>query len=62
MEVLGTIETASSTSFDEDDGNRAGTDFSGLDDPGALRHVISICDYLLDGDDYDDGGYEPTWP
>jgi hypothetical protein len=60
--VLATTEAASSTSFDEDDGSWAGADFSGLDDPGALRHFVDICDYLLDGGDSDDSGYELTWP
>jgi hypothetical protein len=57
MEVLTTIETASSTSSDEDDGSWAGADFSGLDNPGTIRRFVGICDYLLD-----DGGYELTWP
>jgi hypothetical protein len=61
-EVLTTTETASSTSFDEDDGSWADANFSGLNDPGALRHFIGICNYLLDGSDSDDGGYELTWP
>jgi hypothetical protein len=62
VEVLVTIETASSTSSDEDDGSWASTDFFGLDDPGALRHFVGICDYLLDDGDSDDGGYKLTWP
>jgi hypothetical protein len=61
-EVLVTTEMASSTSFDEDDDSWAGADFSGLDDPRALRHFVSICEYLLDGGDSNDGGYELTWP
>jgi hypothetical protein len=52
-----TTETASSSSSNEDDGNWAGADYFGLDDPGVLRHFVGICDYLLD-----DGGYELTWP
>jgi hypothetical protein len=55
-EVLVTTETASSTSSDEDNGSWAGTNFSELDHPGALRHFVGICDYLLDGGDSDDGG------
>jgi hypothetical protein len=61
MDVLAATDTASSTSFDEDDGSWAGADFFRLDDPGALRHFIGICNYLLD-DDSDDDGYELTWP
>jgi hypothetical protein len=57
-----TIETTSSTSSDEDDGSWADADFSRLDDPGALRCFVSICDYLLDDGDSDDSGYELTWP
>jgi hypothetical protein len=62
VEVLVTTETTSSTRSDENDHSWAGTDFSGLDDLGALRHFIGICDYLLNGDDSDDCGYELTWP
>jgi hypothetical protein len=62
MEVLMTTETTSSTSSDEDDGSWAGTDFSRLDNPGALHRFIGVYDYLLDGGDSDDGGYELTWP
>jgi hypothetical protein len=61
-EVLATAETASSTSSDEDDSSWAGADFSGLNDLGALRHFIGVCDYLLDNGDSDDDGYELTWP
>jgi hypothetical protein len=61
-EVLVITETTSSTSFDEDDSSWAGADFSGLDNPGALRHFVGICDFLLNGGDSDDGGYELMWP
>jgi hypothetical protein len=61
MEVLVTTETASSTSSDEDDGSWVGVDFSRLDDPGALRRFVGVCDYLLDSGDSNDGGYELTW-
>jgi hypothetical protein len=57
---LATTETASSTSSDEDNDSWAGADFSGLDDPGALRRFVGVCDYLLDGGDFDDSGYELT--
>jgi hypothetical protein len=62
VEVLASTETTFSTSFDEDDGSWAGADFSGLDDPGALRRFVGVYDYLLDGGDSDNGGYEDTWP
>jgi hypothetical protein len=62
MEVLATTETASSTSFDKDDGRWAGTDFSGLYDPGTLRRFVGVYDYLLDGGDSDNDGYELMWP
>jgi hypothetical protein len=61
-EVLVTTDTASSTSSDEDDSSWASADFSGLNDLGALCHFIGICDYLLDNGDFDDDGYELTWP
>jgi hypothetical protein len=41
-EILATTETASSTSSDEDDSSWAGADFSGLNDPRALRHFIGV--------------------
>jgi hypothetical protein len=61
-EILMTTETASSASSDEDDSSWVGADFFGLDDPGALCHFISTCDYLFDDGDSDDGSYELTWP
>jgi hypothetical protein len=62
MEVLATIETASSTSSDEDDGSWVGINFSRLDNLGALCRFVGVCDNLLDGGDSNDGGYELTWP
>jgi hypothetical protein len=66
VEILATTETASSasttTSSDEDDSSWAGTDFSGLNDLRALRHFISVYDYLLDNGDSNDNGYKLTWP
>jgi hypothetical protein len=61
-EVLATTGIASSANSNEDDSNWAGADFSGLDDPGALRRFIGTCDYLFDDGDSDDGSYELTWP
>jgi hypothetical protein len=61
-EVLATTEMASSTSCDENDGSWAGADFSGLDDLGTLCCFTGVCNYLLDGGDSDNGGYELTWP
>jgi hypothetical protein len=61
-EVLATTKTASSTSSYEDDGSWADVDFFGLDDLGAMRRFIGICDYLLGDGDFDDGGYELMWP
>jgi hypothetical protein len=48
VEVLATTKTASSASSDEDDDSWASSDFSRLDDPGALRHFVGICDNLLE--------------
>jgi hypothetical protein len=62
VEILATTETTSSTSSNEDDSCWLGADFSGLGDPGALRHFIGICDYLLDNGDSDDDDYELMWP
>jgi hypothetical protein len=62
MEVLATTETTSSTSCDKDDGSWADTDFSGLDDPGTLHRFVGVCDYLLDGGDSNNDGYELMWP
>jgi hypothetical protein len=61
-EVLATTETASSISCDENDGSWADADFSKLDDLGTLCRFIGVCDYLLDGGDSDNGGYELMWP
>jgi hypothetical protein len=61
-EVLATTEMTSSTSSDKDDSSWAGTNFSRLNDPGALRRFVGVCNYLLDGNDSDDDGYELTWP
>jgi hypothetical protein len=61
-EVLMTTETAFSTSSDKDDDSWAGTNFSKLDDPRALGRFVGAYDYLLDGGDSDNGGYELTWP
>jgi hypothetical protein len=61
-EVLATTEIASSTSSDEDDSSWVGADFSELGDPRALRRFVSICDYLLDNGDSNDGGYVLMWP
>jgi hypothetical protein len=61
-EFLATTKTVSSTSSDEDNGSWAGADFFGLDDPRALRRFVGVCDYLLNGGNSDDDGYELTWP
>jgi hypothetical protein len=50
-----------STISDEDDVSWANADFSRLDDLGALRRFIGVCDYLLDGGDSDNSGYELMW-
>jgi hypothetical protein len=62
VEVLMATKTTSSTSFNKDDNNWVGANFSMLSDLGALRHFVGICNYLLDNGDSDDGGYELTWP
>jgi hypothetical protein len=62
VEVLATSEMASGTTSDEDDDSWASANFSRLDDLGALCCFVSICDYLLDGGDFDYGGYKLMWP
>jgi hypothetical protein len=62
IEVFATTKTAFSTSSDEDDDSWAGADFSALDNIGALRCFVGVCNYLLDGDDSDNGDNELTWP
>jgi hypothetical protein len=62
VKVLATTETASSTSYDEDDDNWAGADFSGLDDPGTLCRFVDVYGYILDGSDSDNDDYKLTWP
>jgi hypothetical protein len=57
-----TTKTTSSTSSNEDDSSWADADFFGLNDTGALRRFIDVCDYLLNNGDSDDDGYELTWP
>jgi hypothetical protein len=61
-EVLATTEMTFSTSSNEDDGSWASADFSGFDNPRVLCCFVGICDYLLDGGDFNNGGYELTWP
>jgi hypothetical protein len=47
---------------DKDNSSWASADFSGLNDPRALRRFIDVYDYLLDNGDSDDDDYELTWP
>jgi hypothetical protein len=61
-EVLVTTEIASNIGSDQDDSSWASADFSGLNDLGALRRFIDVCDYLIDNGDSDDDDYELTWP
>jgi hypothetical protein len=62
---LTAISTSESTIFEEDYDPDFGWDFSGLDDPGAMRDFMSACDHCLsgcsdDGHDLDDEGHGPS--
>ena len=60
--LLTTTKMAPNVNSDEDDDGWAGTDFSGLNDPGALRLFLAASDYLLKDYDPSNEGYEITWP
>jgi hypothetical protein len=62
---LTAVSTSGPTSSEEDDDPDFSWDFSGLRDPGVVRHFMSACDYCLSGcsnDDHnlDDKGYGPS--
>jgi hypothetical protein len=62
---LTAISTSRPAGSEEDDDPDFGWDFSGLRDPGVVRHFMSTCDYCLSGcsdDDHslDDKGYGPS--
>jgi hypothetical protein len=56
------VSTATSSSVDseEDGGDWAGADFSGLSDPRALRQFLSSSNYLLEDFDSDDKSHDPS--
>jgi hypothetical protein len=59
---LTSVSTSGPAGFEEEDDPDFGWDFSGLDDPGAMRDFMSICDHCLsgcsdDGHGLDDEGY-----
>jgi hypothetical protein len=59
---LTTVSTFGPASSKEEDGPDSGWDFSGLNDPGAMRGFMFACDHCLsgcsdDGHDLDDEGY-----
>jgi hypothetical protein len=47
-------------SSEEDGSGWAGADFSGLNDPGALRQFLSSRNYLLEGFDSKDESHDPS--
>jgi hypothetical protein len=62
--LLATSQNSEYVGSEANDDLGPGLDFSGLRDPGAMRHFLSACDYYLSdsSNDYssDDGGYDPT--
>jgi hypothetical protein len=59
-ELLQSSETASNADSCEHGGGWDDADFSGLNDPEALRRFLGNCDYLLEASDSDNGDYDPT--
>jgi hypothetical protein len=62
---LTAVSTSGPAGSEEEDDPDFGWDFSGLDDPGAMRDFMSACDHCLsgcsdDGHDLDDEGYSPS--
>jgi hypothetical protein len=62
MTAVSTFEPAGSEEEDDPD---FGWEFSGLNDPGAMRDFMSACDHCLsgcsdDGHDPDNEGYDPS--
>jgi hypothetical protein len=62
---LTAVSTSEPAGSEEEDDPDFGLDFSGLDDPGAMRDFMSACDHCLsgcsdDGHDLDDEGYGPS--
>jgi hypothetical protein len=62
---LTAVSTFGPAGSEEEDDPDFGWDFSGLDDPGAMRDFMSACDHCLsscsnDGHGLDDEGYGPS--
>jgi hypothetical protein len=62
---LTSVSTSGPAGSKEEDDPDFGWDFSGLDDPGAMRDFMFACDHCLsgcsdDGHDLDDEGYDPS--
>jgi hypothetical protein len=62
---LTVVSTSGPAGFGEEDDPNFGWDFSGLDDPGAMRDFVSACDHYLsgcsdDGHGLDNEGYDPS--
>jgi hypothetical protein len=62
---LTSVSTFRPAGSEEEDDPDSGWDFSGLNDPGAMRDFMSACDHCLsgcsdDGHDLDDEGYGPS--
>jgi hypothetical protein len=59
-ELLVSTAASSSVNSEEDGSGWAATDFSRLDDPGALRQFLDSNNYLLEGLDCDDESHDSS--
>jgi hypothetical protein len=62
---LTAVSTFGPAGSEEEDDPDFGWEFSGLNDPGAMRDFVSACDHCLsgcsdDGHGLDDEGYDPS--
>jgi hypothetical protein len=62
---LTAVSTFGPAGSKEEDGPDSGWDFSGLNDPGAMRGFMFACDHCLsgcsdNGHDLDNEGYDPS--
>ena len=61
LDLFATTSTHAHTDSSEEDEAWAGTDFSGLHDPKAMRRFMAVSDYCFGYSDFDDEDtYDPT--
>jgi hypothetical protein len=64
LDLLATSPTSEHVGSEAEDDLDIGLDFSGLHNPRAMQHFLSMCDYYISNgsNDYvsDDEGYDPT--